>query len=89
MLEKDEVTFEEFLDLEGQVYKVNKVMEMDINSLDACSHNYVKGYFKRHTTKSDGGCVVTTYNAQICSICGTVLVGSLYSTSTYVKCPHY
>ena len=94
MLEKDEITFEEFVDLEGQIYKIHEITELKEMSeektsvLTGCSHNYVNGYYKRHTTKSDGGCVVTTYNAQICTICGTVIVGSLYSTATYPKCPH-
>ena len=59
-----------------------------ISIFDSHTHNYVKGYYKRHTLKTDGGCVVATYNAQICTICGTVILGSLYSTATYPVCPH-
>ena len=88
MLEKEEVTFEEFLDLEGNVYKVKGVSQDKVMTLDSHTHNYVKGYYKRHTLKTDGGCVVATYNDQICTICGTVILGSLYSTATYPVCPH-
>lgn len=43
---------------------------------------------KEHIVNSDGSCDVTYYYADECSICGKVMLGDVYKTEHYVKCPH-
>ena len=53
-----------------------------------CIHAYKDAYYYAHKPNSNGGCEVRKYSAQRCSKCGSVVVGDLISSTTYVKCPH-
>lgn len=53
-----------------------------------CNHIMVTGYYKTHKADGSGGCTVKIYNAQKCSKCGYLSLGSLSSTHTYAVCPH-
>ena len=53
-----------------------------------CSHNYESKIYSIHNLKSDGSCTVTAYDAQKCSKCGHLVVGSEEYTITYKVCPH-
>lgn len=53
-----------------------------------CNHTYVTGKERTHLLNTDGGCIVKIYNAKRCTKCGQVVRGDLFSTVTYVKCPH-
>ena len=53
-----------------------------------CSHNYESKIFSIHNLKSDGSCTVTAYDAQKCSKCGHLVVGSEVSKHIYNVCPH-
>lgn len=51
-------------------------------------HSYKDINVKRHQKKSDGSCVVTTYAAVKCTVCGNVLIGKQISQNTYNPCCH-
>ena len=53
-----------------------------------CIHDFTVGYVKQHIPDGKGGCTYKVYNGKICEKCGHLVVGSLASTHTYVKCPH-
>lgn len=53
-----------------------------------CTHNYEPKIYVYHEANGDGGCTVINYNAQKCSKCGYVSVGSEISRITYKVCPH-
>lgn len=53
-----------------------------------CNHTMVSGYYSVHKSNGSGGCTVYVYNAQRCSKCGYIDVGSLNKTVTYPVCPH-
>lgn len=53
-----------------------------------CNHIMVDGYYNVHKSNSTGGCTVTVYDAQKCSRCGYLKLGSVYATTTYTVCPH-
>lgn len=53
-----------------------------------CNHTMVDGYYNVHKSNSSGGCTVTVYNAQKCSKCGYLKLGSIYVVNTYPVCPH-
>ncbi|MDO4339870.1 MAG: M56 family metallopeptidase [Eubacteriales bacterium] len=53
-----------------------------------CNHTMTTGYYHIHKPKSSGGCTIEVYNAQKCTKCGYLKLGSLYSTTTYTVCPH-
>lgn len=53
-----------------------------------CIHNYESGTSANHERNSDGSCTVMEYNAQRCSKCGYVKIGSEISRITYKVCPH-
>ncbi len=75
-----------FIDEDGQIYPINDDENASTNAL--CNHTYVSGQASQHTKFSDGSCVVKTYNCQRCSKCGSVIQGSLISTTSYAVCPH-
>jgi hypothetical protein len=53
-----------------------------------CEHTYVNGKYSKHTKNKDGSCVTKAYDAQRCSKCGAMKLGSLESETKYTKCPH-
>lgn len=53
-----------------------------------CNHTMKNCYYHVHNLKSSGGCTVYVYNAQQCTKCGYLDVGSLYATYNYTVCPH-
>lgn len=53
-----------------------------------CNHIMVTGYYKTHKADGSGGCTVKIYNAQQCSRCGYLEIGSLDHTEIYPVCPH-
>ena len=53
-----------------------------------CNHTMRNCYYYVHKSNSSGGCTMYIYNAQQCTKCRYIDVGSLYSTTTYPVCPH-
>ena len=53
-----------------------------------CNHTMRSCYYQMHKPNSSGGCTVYVYNAQQCTKCGYITLGSLYATYTYTVCPH-
>ena len=53
-----------------------------------CTHSMINGYLNNHSSNSSGGCTVYVYKCQRCEKCGYLANATLYSTNTYVKCPH-
>ena len=53
-----------------------------------CNHVMKDCYYHVHRSNSTGGCTVSVYNAQRCTKCGYIKVGSLYVTNIYPVCPH-
>lgn len=74
----------EFIDEEGTIIPVNLVQPQ----VFCIAHHWVQGYVQTHTRNDDGGCTVDSYNSRLCTRCNTVVIESLYATTTYVKCPH-
>ena len=58
------------------------------NQERAHMHKYVDTNVKKHVKKSDGSCVVTTYAATECTVCGKMVVGKVLSTDTFNPCRH-
>lgn len=48
----------------------------------------INGYLNNHSSNGSGGCTVYVYKCQRCEKCGYLANATLYSTNTYVKCPH-
>lgn len=75
-----------FVDDNGNIFDLSK---LDKNNRLPCSHDFsVHGTLNDHKKDEKGGCIVNSYEAQICSICSDVKVGELKSTVTYKPCPH-
>ena len=53
-----------------------------------CTHDFKSGYADVHNSKSNGGCVVKTYTANICHNCNHLVIMDYVGTRTYAKCPH-
>lgn len=53
-----------------------------------CTHSMINGYLNNHSSNGSGGCTVYVYKCQRCEKCGYLANATLYSTNTYVKCPH-
>lgn len=80
----DEILYDrQFTDEEGNVYLIP-----DEEPHGSCDHNFEPGVETRHGKNSDGSCNVKKYNAERCSKCGTVRVGTLISSTYYPVCPH-
>lgn len=74
----------EFIDENGTIIPVN-----DIQPQAFCiGHNWQQGFVQTHEKNNNGGCSVYLYNAKLCPYCNSVVIESLYSTLTYVTCPH-
>lgn len=77
-----------FIDEKGNLYKIdgNKVNEN--KEKVACNHTYDSGSYVVHKLNASGGCIMDYYNAQKCTKCGKVILGTKYNTVTYLNCPH-
>ncbi len=74
----------QFTDKDGNVYNADEPAEHKICDV----HSYVDGIFTSHEKHKDGSCVERQYEGKRCSRCGTMILGSLISTTTYTVCPH-
>ena len=64
------------------------VSDEEDSSYALCNHTMKSCYCHVHSSNSTGGCTVKVYNAQQCTKCGYLKLGSLSSTHTYAVCPH-
>lgn len=58
------------------------------NEYAICNHTFASGKVSKHISDGNGGCTVKLYNAQRCTKCYYIVLGSLIKTTTYVTCPH-
>lgn len=72
-----------FIDENGNIYPLDD----ETMPRRGCSHDWQNGTAAEHS-KNGSGCAVRVYNAQRCSKCGDLILGSLISTTTYTTCPH-
>ena len=75
-----------FIDSSGIVYPIYE--DADAGTDATCTHTYVSGTVQEHKKNSDGSCILKVYNAQRCTKCGNVVLGSLISSTKYTTCPH-
>ena len=75
---------EQFVDADGNVYEVH----FDASPYAFCIHNFVDGTLARHVTYTDGSCLMSYYEGQMCTICSYTIVGDFISSHTYATCPH-
>lgn len=64
------------------------VTDKDMEPRAICNHTMTSGYYHIHKPNNSGGCTVEVYNAQKCTKCGYLKLGSISSTTTYTVCPH-
>lgn len=77
------------LHFETTDHEVIPVSESDLETRALiCTHNFKSGYVDRHYSQSNGGCIVKTYTAKICTKCNHLVVLDYVNTITYAKCPH-
>lgn len=75
-----------FIDDNGKIYDLSKIEE---NSRILCRHDFsTHGTLNEHKKDGNGGCVINSYEARICSICSAVKTGELKNTVTYKHCLH-
>ena len=60
----------------------------DQNERASCNHAWNNGLIYTHTKNNDGSCTVNAYVDQQCSNCNTSILGDLFSSTQYPKCPH-
>lgn len=75
---------EQFVDEDGNIYNLAGEPQVYAD----CTHNYVSGQKVKHEVNRQGGCTVTVYKAQRCTLCGNVVLGDIISTTNYPVCPH-
>lgn len=73
------------IDEKGCIHDLSNV-DKDVRAI--CIHEFISGTAIEHYEDGKGGCVVRTYEAQICEICGYAKTKKLISTVTYNPCPH-
>lgn len=70
----------------------NSTLVVDSNDSETrailCTHVYESCYADAHISNNSGGCTVKRYKAKRCKKCNDIVLQSLVSTTTYVKCPH-
>ncbi len=75
-----------FVDDNGKIYDLSKIEK---NNRNLCIHDFsIHGTLNQHKKDGNGGCVINSYEARICSVCSAVKTGELKSTLTYKSCPH-
>lgn len=85
-LEVEELPYEQFF--VGDAGNVYEIKDENNYTRAVCKHSYVAGTTTSHSKNSSGGCTVTYYKAQRCSLCGYVKKGDKINLITYEKCPH-
>lgn len=89
--EKDVENFDDsdiyFTDENGIRYDISEWEEQN-KTKSTCNHSYKSGTVSKHIKNSNGGCKVNDYEAQICSKCEKYILGEIYHSETYKKCPH-
>lgn len=72
------------IDENGNVYVYDGIAP----HFSGCDHNFVAARVSKHYKLAGGRCKVEYYLADRCTECGDVVVGELYATTTFEKCPH-
>ena len=80
----DVVYDDEFIDAEGNVSPITSYAPY----VFCIKHDIVSGYYQTHRKNDAGGCTVKVFESTKCLNCNTIWIGDLFSTTTYVKCPH-
>lgn len=80
----DVVYDDEFIDAEGNVSPITSYAPYAF----CIKHDIVSGYYQTHRKNDAGGCTVKVFESTKCLNCNTIWIGDLFSTTTYVKCPH-
>lgn len=66
----------------------NQIFPADVKMRrSSCSHNYVEGTRTVHIRKGEG-CITNYYYAKRCTLCGSIVNGTLYKSLEYKVCPH-
>lgn len=73
-----------FIDDNGNVYECGEQVEGRV----FCFHDYVSGTVAFHESNPDGSCLVTTYNAIRCDICGKIILAEKKYDEFWHHCPH-
>ena len=77
------------IDEMGEIFSGKDVVLNNGDQTQAvCSHNYENITILKHYKNDDGSCTVIEYNAQKCSKCEDVKLGSEECTIAYKVCPH-
>lgn len=77
-----------FTDDNGIKYNISEWEEQNEIQKATCNHSYKEGIVSKHIKNNKGGCTVNHYEAQICSKCEKYILGEIYHSETYKKCPH-
>ena len=72
------------IDEDGNVYVYDSIAP----HFSGCDHNFAAARVSKHYKLANGRCKVEYYLADRCTECGDVVVGQLYATTTFEKCPH-
>lgn len=73
-----------FIDDSGTVFECEEQVEGRV----FCFHDYVSGTVAFHEYFDDGSCLVTTYRAMRCIICGKIIQGQKMYDEFWYHCPH-
>lgn len=73
----------QFIDADGNIYNADEP-----SCYRVCEHNYSSGTLTNHYVNSDGSCTTIWYNAERCSKCGIIKLGSVIRKVVYAACPH-
>lgn len=82
---------DQFVNTEGEIFQIQADMVQEKETVSvyrSCNHECVPGTRVMHDKKSDGSCLVKVYEAERCTKCGLVFVGSQISETKYMVCPH-
>ncbi len=84
---KEIVSIEEsFVDENGNYYGLNDDGTTQPHIF--CNHNFLTGTFRHHNFYNDGSCEMNYYYAERCSKCDYIVIGEIYESHSYKKCPH-
>lgn len=75
---------EVFVDASGEIYVVN----IDAVEQNCTAHETVSGKCQIHLKDDEGGCLITIYEAEMCTKCSSVWLHERVHMTEYAECEH-
>lgn len=67
---------------------IDEIVDDEMEREIACNHTYVNGTFNQHKKNNSGGCIVISWKAKRCTLCGYIEYEKIINKVSYQNCIH-